>query len=334
MKKYFVILLLITLVLTSLAAGVKFSLLTFYTTDLQTGSYNVWPIAYLNVPLTSTIGLRFEDYVMGSHKTFKIGNFNFMEPTYWYATYRSGNVSAYIGSFKSKHTLARQMYLLRVGGFYNTLTGAEVDFKNYTYDLGLMYDWKYSEISAFTGLEGNNYKIYLYVSKGNKITLSTNASLYVNSGNMSAKFWGAAAYDVDPAHISFGMPTVLIGGKTYFKSFEFSAQFADQPNSNAAKIWYDYNDPNKAGYPLKDFNSLFTYKLNRQNSIGVLANWNSNLITPTFGFQLTHGDLSLSVGNGDLNGGISGTQYVMLSYSNYFSIPLTTSPLFSSDRRW
>ncbi len=332
MKKYVTVLL--TLALLSLAvfgSGMKFSVLTFYTTDLQNGSYNVWPILYLRIPLTNSFRLNFEDYVMGTHKTFSIGNFQIMQPTYWYMSYRNGDLSAYVGRFKSRHTLTRQMYLLRVGGLYDTVTGAEVDFKNYTYDLGLRYDWKYSEFAAYGGLLGNDYKVYLYASKGNKISLSSD--FFLSLKNVS--LWGAAAYDLDPSNISFGIPTVLIGGKTYFGALNFAAQYAWRPNQDAAKIWYDFNDPNKVGYPLKDFNSLLTYNFNRRNSIGLLMNWNSNLSVPTFGVKFSHGDLSVTLGSGDLNGGISGVQYLTLDYSNYFSIPLTTHPIFSpSQRSW
>lgn len=320
------------------ASGMKVSVLTFYTSDLQSGACNVWPILYFRVPLTNSMGLNLEDYVMSTHKTFNVGNFQLVEPTYWYASYRNGNWRAYIGRFKSKHTLTRQMYLLRVGGFYDTTTGVEVEFKNYTYDVGLRYDWKYSEPAAYAGLEGNNYKAYLYASKqgNNDLSLSTNIALSLENQNFRTNLWFAAAYDMDLSNISWGIPTVLLGGKTYMGPWEFSAQYARRPNSKAAKIWYDFNDPNRAGYPLQDFNSMLTYKIDGRNSIGVLANWNSNLKMPTFGLELSHGDLSLSVGNADLNGGISGVQYVTLSYSNYFSIPLTTHPLFSSQqqRQW
>ena len=333
MKKYLVMGFIIVLSLSVLAAGMRFSVLTFYTTDLQTGSFNVWPIVYFRIPLTNTIGLNVEDYVMSTHNTFKVGNFQLMEPSYWYASYRDGALKAYIGRFKSKHTLTRQMYSLRVGGFYDTTTGAEVDYNNYTYDLGLRYDWKYSEFAAYAGLLGNNYKLYLYALKGNKLSLSTNMSFHFSKGFLNSKIWAAAAYNINPSNISFGMPTILIGGNFLFRAFDFSSQYAYQPNSNAAKIWYDFNDPNKAGYPLKDFNSLLTYNINGRDSIGMLVNWNSNLSAPTFGLEFSHGDLSIEVGNGDLNGGISGTQYAILSYSSYFSIPLTTHPLFSSPRR-
>jgi hypothetical protein len=336
MRKLLIILSIVTLLPVGIfASGIKFSVLTFYTSDLQSGNYNVWPILYFRVPLINTFGLNLEDYVMSTHKTFNIGNVRIMEPTYWYASYRNGSWRAYLGHFKSKHTLTRQMYLLRVGGFYDTTTGAEVDFRNYTYDLGLRYDWKYSEIAAYAGISGNNYKAYLYANKqGNDtLSLSTNITLSMEKGNFDAFLWGAAAYNLDLSNISFGMPTILVGERTHFGVWTFSAQYARRPDSHAAKIWYDFNDPNKAGYPLQDFNSKLTYKIDRLNSLSLLANWNSNLTIPMFGVEISHGDLSLSLGTSDLDGGINGTQYVTLSYSNYFSIPITTHPLFFSSAR-
>ncbi len=333
MKKYLVIGFIVILSLSVLASGIKFSVLTFYTSDLQTGNSNIWPIAYFRIPLTDNIGLNVEDYVISAHDTLKIGNFQIMEPTYWYASYRSSGLKAYIGHFKSKHTLTRQMYLLRVGGFYDTITGAELSYSNYDYDLGIRYDWKYSELAAYAGLLGNNYKLYLYASKGDKLSLSTNMLFNFSKDLLNSKIWAAAAYDVDLSNVSFGIPTILIGGDFSFKVFDLTAQYAFRPNTNAAKIWYDYNDPNKGGYPLQDFNSLLTYKINGRDSIGVRANWNSNLSMPVFGLKFSHGDLSLEIGSGDLNGGISGTQYITLNYSNYFSIPLTTHPVFSSPTR-
>lgn len=337
MKRFLILLaaFLILLGLVSFASGVRFSVLTFYTSDLQTGAFNVWPILYFRLPLTYSWQVNLEDYVMGTHSTFNIGNVQLMRPTYYYISYRNGGLRAYVGCFKSKHTLTRKMYLLRVGGIYKTINGAELEFKNYTYDVGLNYDWKYSELSAFAGLEGDNYEVYFYVDKGNDLSLSTDMNLSFESGKLTGLLWASMAYKMSLSNISLGVPTFLLGGKGEFGALDFEAQYAYRPNQSAAKIWYDFNDPNKAGYPLQDFNSMITYNLNRRDSVGVLANWNSNISIPTFGIKLSHGDLSLTLGSGDLNGGIGGSQYVTLSYSNYFSIPLTTHPLFSSaERNW
>ena len=326
MKKLLLFFLVAILAFSAIASGIKFSVLTFYTVDLQSGVYNVWPISYFTIPITNSIGLKMEDYVMGSHKMFKIGSFQFIEPTYWYMTYRNGSVSAYLGKFKSNHTLTRQMYLLRVGGSYNTLTGAEIDFRGFTYDFGARYDLLNSAFGVYTGMKTFNSRMYLYAAQDTKNKdewhLSTNLDYENTLKDLHLKLWGAAAYNLNVDDPVWETPTFLIGGKASWRNFELSAQFAKQPSPGAAKIWYDFNDPNKAGYPLMDFNSLLTYKVNMQNSIGLISNWNSNISYPLFGVKLSHGDLTLTVGSGDLTGGINGTQYVTLSYSNYFSIPL------------
>ncbi len=340
MKKTVMFLAILALLsLTLMAAGVKVSVLTFYTSDLQSGAANVWPILYFNVPLTNSLGIRLEDYVLSSHKTFKLGNVPVVEPTYWYFTYRDGGLNAYVGHFKSKHTLTRKMYMLRVGGFYDSLTGAEVDYHTYTYDVGARYDLVNRVFGAYAGYKTYNSRIYFYAAqdtyKSSVWHLSMNADFRKDLGMFYVNAWGALAYDLDISSPTFGIPTFLMGGKVSKGNFDFEAQFAKQPSKYAARIWYDFNDPNKAGYPLMDFNSMVTYKLDSQNSVGLLANWNSNLSKPTLGFVIQHGDLSLSVGSGDLNGGINGVQYITLSYSNYFSIPLTTHPVFSSgERNW
>ncbi len=339
MKKKIVFFVLLSILsFTLMAAGVKLSVLTFYTSDLQSGAANIWPILYFNVPMTNSFGLRIEDYVLSTHKTFKLGSISVMEPTYWYLTYRNGGFDVYAGRFRSKHTLTRQMYMLRVGGFYDSLTGIEADYKTFTYDIGARYDISNHAFGAYAGYKTYDWRLYAYVSQDSwihsKLHLSLNADARKTIGNMYLKLWSGMAYDLDSASPKLGMPTFLVGGRLSSGNLEFEAQFAKQPE-NGAKIWYDYNDPNKAGYPLMDFNSMFTYKFDSQNSVGILANWNSNLSVPTFGLVLSHGDLSLSVGTADLNGGLSGTQHITLSYSNYFSIPLTTHPLFSTgERNW
>ncbi len=343
MRKYFVLMtLVVVLAFSSLAAGVQFNVLTYYTMNLQnqTSSQpaNIFPIVYLNVPVMKGLNIRIQDYLATKLATFSAFGVTLIQPTFWYANYYSGDWNIYLGKFRSNHVLTRESNYLWimpwVGGFYDYVTGGEVNYNPGNLSVGVRYDQPSGTFGGYLGYNSRNFKLYGYAaqdfsfSRNNKIHLSANGELDFNLGEVSMTAIGGAAYDLYANNLTFGMPTTEVELNVNYGQFSLQGLYANQPTSSSAYIHYDTTDPDRYGYPLQVANGIFTYNLDKSNAIGGLIDWNSKLSSPSFGLFYQHGYFSITVGTGNMTGSISGKNYIVLNYSTYVSLPLTSGPLF------
>ncbi len=221
-----------------------------------------------------------------------------------------------------------------VGGFYDYVTGAEINYNPGAVSVGARYDQPSGTFGGYLGYNGSNFSLYGYAAqdfsyvRNNKVHLSANGQVNFNLGEVSLTAMGAAAYDLYTNSPSLGIPTTELELNANYNQFSFQGLVANQPSSSSAYIHYDTTDPDRYGYPLQVANGVLTYNLDKSNAIGALVDWNSKLSSPSFGFFYQHGYFSLTVGTGNMTGSISGTNYVVLNYSTYVSLPLTSGPLF------
>ncbi len=343
MRKYIVLMALISVIaFSALAAGIQFNVLTYYTMNLQnqTSSQpaNIFPIVYFNVPVMKGLNISIQDYLATNLATFSAFGVTLIQPTFWYANYYSGDWNIYLGKFRSNHVLTRESNYLWimpwVGGFYDYVTGGEVNYTLGNLAMGARYDVPSSTFGGYLGYSSKDLSLYAYAAqdfsyaKNNKIHLSANGQYNFNLGDVSMSAIGAAAYDLYANNPTFGMPTWEAELNANYNNFSFQGLYANQPTSSSAYIHYDTTDPDRYGYPLQVANAILTYNLDKSNAIGGLIDWNSKLSSPSFGLFYQHGYFSITIGTGNMTGSISGNNYIVLNYSTYVSLPLTSGTLF------
>lgn len=343
MRKYVVLIaLILVLAFSALASGTQFNILTYYTMNLQnqtsTQQANIFPIVYLNIPVMRGLNISIQDYLTTNLATFSAFGLTLIQPTFWYANYYSGDMNVYLGKFRSNHVLTRESNYLWimpwVGGFYDYITGAEVNYNPGPLSIGARYDEPSNTLGGYLGYNGSNFKLYGYASqdfsysRNNKLHLSANGQFDFTLGEVSMTAVGGAAYDLYTDNPTFGMPTTEIELNANYGQFSLQGLYANQPTSSSAYIHYDTTDPDRYGYPLQVANGIFTYNLDKSNAIGGLVDWNSKLSAPSFGLFYQHGYFSVTVGTGNMTGSVSGNNYIVLNYSTYVSLPLTSGPLF------
>ncbi len=343
MRKYIVMVALVSvLAFSALAGGIQFNLLTYYTLNLQnqTSSQpaNIFPIAYLNIPVMKDLNISIQDYLATNLATFSAFGVTLIQPTFWYANYYSGDWNIYAGKFRSNHVLTRESNYLWimpwVGGFYDYITGGEINYNSGNIAMGVRYDQPSSTFGGYAGYVSKNASFYAYASqdfnyaKNNKVHLSANGQVNFSLGDVSMSAIGGAAYDLYTNNPTFGMPTWEVGLKANYNQFAFQGLYANQPTVTSAYIHYDTTDPDRYGYPLQVANAILTYNLDKSNAIGALVDWNSKLSQPSLGLFYKHGYFSVTVGTGNMIGSIPGNNHIVLNYSTYVSLPLTSGPLF------
>jgi|GEM_PF-1653958 hypothetical protein len=359
MRKYVILAVLVSvLAFSALASGIQFNILTYYTVNLQDQSTmtvnkpdvgtlswaDIWPIAYLNIPVTKQLTLNIQDYLATNLATFSAFGVTLIQPTFWYASYTSGNLNVLLGNFRSNHVLTREYSYLWimpwVGGFYDHVTGAEVNYSTGPLSFGGRYvlppySGLASTFGGYLGYNNSNFSLYGYAAQDSKyskndiVHLSTNGQLNFNLGDVSMSAIGAAAYNLNTSSPSFGMPTTEIELNANYNNFSIQSLYANQPTSKSAYINFDATDPDTIyGYPLQVAQGIFTYNLDKSNAIGGLVDWNSNLSSPSFGLFYQHGYFSVTVGTGNMTGSIPGSNYIVLNYSTWTSMSLTSGPLF------
>jgi hypothetical protein len=343
MRKYIVLVaFVLILAFSALAAGIQFNILTYYTMNLQNQTSlqpaNIFPIAYLNIPVMKGLNISIQDYLATSLATFSAFGVTLIQPTFWYANYYSGDWNIYLGKFRSNHVLTRESNYLWimpwVGGFYDYVTGGEINYNPGNFAMGVRYDEPTSTFGGYVGYATKNASLYAYAAqdwsyaRNNKLHLSANGQLNFNLGDVSMSAIGGAAYDLNTSNPTFGMPTLEGELNANYNQFSFQGLYANQPTSSSAYIHYDTTDPDRYGYPLQVANAILTYNLDKSNAIGALVDWNSNLSSPSFGIFYQHGYFSVTVGTGNMTGSIPGSNYIVLNYSTYVSLPLTSGPLF------
>jgi hypothetical protein len=307
--------------------------------DVGTLSWaDIWPIAYLNIPVTKQLTLNIQDYLATNLATFSAFGVTLIQPTFWYANYYSGDWNIYLGKFRSNHVLTRESNYLWimpwVGGFYDYVTGGEINYNPGNFAMGVRYDEPTSTFGGYVGYAAKNASLYAYAAqdwsyaRNNKLHLSANGQLNFNLGDVSMSAIGGAAYDLNTSNPTFGMPTLEGELNANYNQFSFQGLYANQPTSSSAYIHYDTTDPDRYGYPLQVANAILTYNLDKSNAIGALVDWNSKISSPSFGIFYQHGYFSVTVGTGNMTGSIPGSNYIVLNYSTWTSMSLTSGPLF------
>jgi len=346
--RYFVLFFSILLVLISFAFKIDFKLTGYLTYDMNLGNLDNFPIAYWTVtppaPFDS-VAIKFTDYLTYSHTTFKLFDYDFIVPRYYFVdTKLSVNIpyvqTIYLaaGRMRLSRGLTSQYEGVSLGGLkfdtYNTsnTTPGLGGFVGYVY--GKFGSYSY-EVGGAYSAELNNFALYgtlttdfgrfgaYYETRYYQVSLNYSNSQKFPFGTVD--YWAG----IGAATNTINEPSFLVGAKFTSGPWFAAGQFAwigankydlsfatgEPSNPNAPRSW---NVMGEVGYNFPGF------------YVGVFAKYNSNWASsgwlPLYGVKLNVGDFSLSFANGDLyaSSALPTTQFALLklTYTYQTSIDL------------
>lgn len=336
------------LVLLSFAFKIDFRLTGYLTYDMNLGNLDNFPIAYWTItppaPFDS-VAIKFTDYLTYSHGTFKLFDYDFIVPRYYFVdTKLSVNIpyvqTIYLaaGRMRLSRGLTSQYEGVSLGGLrFDTYSTSNTTpglggfvgyvygkFGGYSYEVGGAYSTELNKFALYGTLTTSfgRFGAY-YETRYDQVSLNYSNSQKFSFGTID--YWAG----IGGATNTINEPSFLVGAKLTSGPWFAASQFA-WIGANKYDVSFATGEPSNPNMP-RSWNVMGELGYNFPGFyLGIFAKYNSNLASsgwlPLYGVKLNVADFSLSFANGDLyaSSALPTTQFALLklTYTYQTSIDL------------